>query len=102
MVKRKSVLCFKMIKNLRNTNPDGTLVCYKDNARQWKGNLRGRFFSSAGFFVKYDFSQEKINRIFWWKLKRNTTQPAISPFSGAATGSGGEDSWWRRDGIEVQ
>ncbi|MCV2404117.1 phosphoribosylformylglycinamidine synthase [Marinomonas sp. C2222] len=78
---------FKMIKNTHEHNPDGTLSAYKDNAAVMEGHFGGRFFPSPET-REYDFSQENIDILM--KVETHNHPTAISPFSGAATGSGGE------------
>ncbi|MFT2098625.1 phosphoribosylformylglycinamidine synthase [Marinomonas sp. 2405UD66-6] len=78
---------FKMIKNTHEHNPDGTLSAYKDNAAVMEGHFAGRFFPAPGT-GEYDFSQENIDILM--KVETHNHPTAISPFSGAATGSGGE------------
>ncbi|BFM49818.1 phosphoribosylformylglycinamidine synthase [Marinomonas sp. THO17] len=78
---------FKMIKNTHEHNPDGTLSAYKDNAAVMEGHKAGRFFPAPDS-CEYDFSQENIDILM--KVETHNHPTAISPFSGAATGSGGE------------
>ncbi|MEP0073853.1 MAG: phosphoribosylformylglycinamidine synthase [Marinomonas sp.] len=78
---------FKMIKNTHEHNPEGTLSAYKDNAAVMEGHFAGRFFPAPGT-GEYDFSQENIDILM--KVETHNHPTAISPFSGAATGSGGE------------
>ncbi|NVK72774.1 MAG: phosphoribosylformylglycinamidine synthase, partial [Oceanospirillaceae bacterium] len=78
---------FKMIKNTHEHNPDGTLSAYKDNAAVMEGHFGGRFFPSSDT-REYDFSHENIDILM--KVETHNHPTAISPFSGAATGSGGE------------
>ncbi|AEF53385.1 phosphoribosylformylglycinamidine synthase [Marinomonas posidonica] len=78
---------FKMIKNTHEHNPHGTLSAYKDNAAVMEGHHAGRFFPSSES-REYDFSQENIDILM--KVETHNHPTAISPFSGAATGSGGE------------
>ncbi|MCW4628748.1 MULTISPECIES: phosphoribosylformylglycinamidine synthase [Marinomonas] len=78
---------FKMIKNTHEHNPDGTLSAYKDNAAVMEGHFGGRFFPSPET-REYDFSQENIDILM--KVETHNHPTAIAPFSGAATGSGGE------------
>jgi phosphoribosylformylglycinamidine synthase len=78
---------FKMIKNTHEHNPHGTLSAYKDNAAVMEGHFGGRFFPSAET-REYDFSHEHIDILM--KVETHNHPTAISPFSGAATGSGGE------------
>ncbi|MBJ7556962.1 phosphoribosylformylglycinamidine synthase [Marinomonas spartinae] len=78
---------FKMIKNTHEHNPDGTLSAYKDNAAVMEGHFGGRFFPSPET-REYNFSQENIDILM--KVETHNHPTAIAPFSGAATGSGGE------------
>jgi phosphoribosylformylglycinamidine synthase len=78
---------FKMIKNTHEHNPEGTLSAYKDNAAVMEGHFGGRFYPSPDN-CEYDFNQEHIDILM--KVETHNHPTAISPFSGAATGSGGE------------
>ncbi|MBD5772691.1 phosphoribosylformylglycinamidine synthase [Marinomonas colpomeniae] len=78
---------FKMIKNTHEHNPEGTLSAYKDNAAVMEGHFGGRFYPSPDN-REYDFNQEHIDILM--KVETHNHPTAISPFSGAATGSGGE------------
>lgn len=78
---------FQMIKNTHQHNSDGTLSAYKDNAAVIEGHTAGRFFPNP-LTREYDFSQENIDILM--KVETHNHPTAISPFSGAATGSGGE------------
>ncbi len=78
---------FKMIKNTHEHNSEGTLSAYKDNAAVMEGHFAGRFYPSPEN-REYDFSQENIDILM--KVETHNHPTAISPFSGAATGSGGE------------
>ncbi|WP_333891478.1 phosphoribosylformylglycinamidine synthase, partial [Atlantibacter subterraneus] len=78
---------FKMIKNTFEKTPDHVLSAYKDNAAVMEGSEVGRFFADhqAG---KYDFHQESAHILM--KVETHNHPTAISPWPGAATGSGGE------------
>ncbi|MBB3324065.1 phosphoribosylformylglycinamidine synthase [Atlantibacter sp. RC6] len=78
---------FKMIKNTFEKTPDHVLSAYKDNAAVMEGSEVGRFFADhkAG---KYDFHQEAAHILM--KVETHNHPTAISPWPGAATGSGGE------------
>ncbi|WP_313576269.1 phosphoribosylformylglycinamidine synthase, partial [Pseudescherichia sp.] len=78
---------FKMIKNTFEKTPDHVLSAYKDNAAVMEGSEVGRFFadSEAG---RYDFHQEPTHILM--KVETHNHPTAISPWPGAATGSGGE------------
>ncbi|WP_130099652.1 phosphoribosylformylglycinamidine synthase [Siccibacter turicensis] len=78
---------FKMIKNTFEKTPDHVLSAYKDNAAVMEGSSVGRFFAdhSAG---RYDYHQEEAHILM--KVETHNHPTAISPWPGAATGSGGE------------
>src|SRR5690606_27320788 len=78
---------FKMIKNTFEKNPEHVLSAYKDNAAVMEGSEVGRFFADreAG---RYDFHQEPTHILM--KVETHNHPTAISPWPGAATGSGGE------------
>ena len=78
---------FKMIKNTFEKTPDHVLSAYKDNAAVMEGSPVGRFFAdhSAG---RYDYHQEEAHILM--KVETHNHPTAISPWPGAATGSGGE------------
>lgn len=77
---------FKMIKNTFEKNPENVLSAYKDNAAVMKGSKAGRFFPNAQ--GEYAYHQEGIEILM--KVETHNHPTAIAPFSGAATGSGGE------------
>ncbi|WP_283710065.1 phosphoribosylformylglycinamidine synthase [Pseudoalteromonas prydzensis] len=77
---------FKMIKNTYERNPENVLSAYKDNAAVMKGSKAGRFFPNAE--GEYAYHQENIEILM--KVETHNHPTAIAPFSGAATGSGGE------------
>lgn len=78
---------FKMIKNTFETNPDFVHSAYKDNAAVMEGWQAGRFFPDPESH-QYDYHHENIDILM--KVETHNHPTAISPFSGAATGSGGE------------
>ncbi len=77
---------FKMIKNTFEKNPENVLSAYKDNAAVMTGSLAGRFFPDA--HGEYHYHHENIEILM--KVETHNHPTAISPFSGASTGSGGE------------
>ena len=77
---------FKMIKNTFEHNPENVLSAYKDNAAVMKCSKAGRFFPNAQ--GEYAYHQEDIEILM--KVETHNHPTAIAPFSGAATGSGGE------------
>ncbi len=78
---------FKMIKNTFETTPDFVLSAYKDNAAVMEGSKAGRFFPDPQS-QQYGYHHEDIHVLM--KVETHNHPTAISPFPGAATGSGGE------------
>jgi Phosphoribosylformylglycinamidine (FGAM) synthase, synthetase domain len=78
---------FKMIKNTNEKHGDYVLSAYKDNAAVMEGSEAGRFFPSPET-GEYQYHQEPIHILM--KVETHNHPTAISPFPGAATGSGGE------------
>lgn len=78
---------FKMIKNTFEKTPDYVSSAYKDNAAVMDGSTVGRFFPDHQNKV-YDFHQEQTDILM--KVETHNHPTAISPWPGAATGSGGE------------
>ncbi|HDL1615791.1 TPA: phosphoribosylformylglycinamidine synthase [Mannheimia haemolytica] len=77
---------FKMIKNTFEKTPDYVLSAYKDNAAVMEGSTVGRFFPDQD--GQYRYHQEDAHILM--KVETHNHPTAISPFPGAATGSGGE------------
>ncbi|GGB33258.1 phosphoribosylformylglycinamidine synthase [Oceanisphaera marina] len=78
---------FKMIKNTHEQVPEHVLSAYKDNAAVMSGSAAGRFFASPES-GEYRYHQEDIHILM--KVETHNHPTAISPYAGAATGSGGE------------
>lgn len=78
---------FKMIKNTYEVSSDFVFSAYKDNAAVMQGNSAGRFFPSPDN-LEYQYQNEDIDILM--KVETHNHPTAISPFPGAATGSGGE------------
>ena len=78
---------FKMIKNTFEKTPDYVLSAYKDNAAVMEGSAVGRYFADHAT-GRYDFHQEDAHILM--KVETHNHPTAISPWPGAATGSGGE------------
>lgn len=78
---------FKMIKNTYENNHNYVLSAYKDNAAVMEGSVAGRFFPDPNTH-KYSFHNEPIQILM--KVETHNHPTAISPYPGAATGSGGE------------
>ncbi|MBL4817216.1 MAG: phosphoribosylformylglycinamidine synthase, partial [Shewanella sp.] len=77
---------FKMIKNTFAVTPDGVLSAYKDNAAVMEGYTAGRFFPEDDGV--YSYHTEPMHILI--KVETHNHPTAISPYPGAATGSGGE------------
>ncbi|MFJ1337299.1 phosphoribosylformylglycinamidine synthase [Pseudomonas caricapapayae] len=78
---------FGMIKNTYQMHNEGVLSAYKDNASVIVGNVAGRFFPNPET-RQYGAVQEPVHILM--KVETHNHPTAISPFSGASTGSGGE------------
>jgi phosphoribosylformylglycinamidine synthase len=77
---------FDMIRNTHALNPDGVLSAYEDNAAILSGFISERFYPTRNNI--YGPTKEEVNIVI--KVETHNHPTAISPFSGAATGSGGE------------
>ncbi|WP_339522628.1 phosphoribosylformylglycinamidine synthase [Pseudomonas sp. EA_35y_Pfl2_R111] len=78
---------FGMIKNTYQMHSEGVLSAYKDNASVIVGSVAGRFFPDPET-RQYGSTQEPVHILM--KVETHNHPTAISPFSGASTGSGGE------------
>ncbi|RKP38052.1 putative phosphoribosylformylglycinamidine synthase [Dimargaris cristalligena] len=89
---------FKMIKNTFVQNPKGVLSAYSDNAAVLEGPPGVRFVPAPPVSPKdsahsgspnvYHYQNEPIHILC--KVETHNHPTAVSPFAGAATGSGGE------------
>ena len=79
---------FRMIKNTHAQSPQLTLSAYKDNAAVVEGHPAARFRTEPGT-GEYGHSAP-MDSAFCIKVETHNHPTAISPFPGAATGSGGE------------
>ncbi|MGS0726984.1 phosphoribosylformylglycinamidine synthase, partial [Shewanella sp. 0m-11] len=77
---------FKMIKNTFEKTPENVLSAYKDNAAVMTGSTAGRFFPKQDGV--YGYHTEPMHILM--KVETHNHPTAISPYPGAATGSGGE------------
>jgi phosphoribosylformylglycinamidine synthase len=77
---------FGMIRESHKVSPQGTVVAYSDNAAVLEGATAQRFLPGAG--GAYAYSEELTHYLA--KVETHNHPTAISPFPGAATGSGGE------------
>ena len=78
---------FAMIRNTHAKNPAGVLSAYRDNAAVMEGSLGKRYFPNPENDI-YGAVDEPIDILM--KVETHNHPTAISPFPGAATGSGGE------------
>ncbi len=77
---------FGMIRNTHQLNPGNTIVAYSDNSSIVAGQKTKRFYPKTN--GKYSFTDEDTHYLM--KVETHNHPTAISPFSGAATGAGGE------------
>ncbi|HBG83054.1 MAG TPA: phosphoribosylformylglycinamidine synthase, partial [Acinetobacter radioresistens] len=81
---------FQMIKNTYKESPTDVLSAYKDNASVIVGYDTQRFYpkqDESGHYV-YKYKSQAAHILM--KVETHNHPTAISPFAGAATGSGGE------------
>ncbi|HHO60037.1 MAG TPA: phosphoribosylformylglycinamidine synthase, partial [Thiotrichales bacterium] len=78
---------FKMIRNTYETHPENVLSAYHDNSAVMAAHTAPRFTvdQQSG---QYHYNNEHIAMLM--KVETHNHPTAISPFPGAATGSGGE------------
>ncbi|MEL0199326.1 MAG: hypothetical protein VW905_04960, partial [Gammaproteobacteria bacterium] len=76
---------FSFIKDTFTNYSDGVISAYKDNAAVIEGIGKKRFFADQKS-KKYSFIDEQVN--FCIKVETHNHPTGISPFPGAATGSG--------------
>jgi phosphoribosylformylglycinamidine synthase len=77
---------FGMIRHTHASHPEGTLVAYADNAAVMEGMRVERLYPDSERV--YRFSSEPAHIVM--KVETHNHPTAISPYAGAATGSGGE------------
>ncbi|MDR0902053.1 MAG: phosphoribosylformylglycinamidine synthase, partial [Opitutaceae bacterium] len=78
---------FQMIRNTHELHHDGILSAYKDNAAVFEGSRGGRFYPDP---ATGDYAAHEQDIPILCKVETHNHPTAISPFPGAATGSGGE------------
>jgi phosphoribosylformylglycinamidine synthase len=84
---RRAKSLFAMIRNTHERAPDGVLSAYRDNAAVLAGPEATRFAPDPATGV-YAYQAEPVHLLM--KVETHNHPTAISPFPGAATGSGGE------------
>jgi len=77
----------EMIQSTQNNKNNGTLVAYNDNAAVIRGPEAAWFLANSAS-KEYEYVCEPVHLIA--KVETHNHPTGISPFSGAATGSGGE------------
>ena len=82
----KDKTLFGMIRDTHKVSPGGTLSAYEDNASVTEGARIDRFYPRGD--GRYAFNAELTHILM--KVETHNHPTAISPFPGAATGSGGE------------
>ena len=83
---RQNKTLFGMIRETHATHPEGTVVAYADNASIIEGACVPRFYPDGDRAYGY---RDELTHILA-KVETHNHPTAISPFPGAATGSGGE------------
>ena len=78
---------FEMIRYTYQQNPQQVLIAYADNAAVLKGSVAQHWLIDP-VTKEYETIQEPVHIVF--KVETHNHPTAISPFPGAATGSGGE------------
>ena len=84
---KKSASLFEMIQKTHAANPGRVRSAYKDNAAVTTGYQARRFFANPDNHV-YVTADEPVHILM--KVETHNHPTAISPYPGAATGSGGE------------
>jgi phosphoribosylformylglycinamidine synthase len=83
---QEAMTLFGMIRNTHKLSPQGTVVAYSDNSSVIEGASIERFYPSVD--GNYAYSKELTHTLM--KVETHNHPTAIAPFSGAATGAGGE------------
>ncbi|HSD28032.1 MAG TPA: phosphoribosylformylglycinamidine synthase, partial [Vicinamibacteria bacterium] len=78
---------FQMIRETEKASPAGTVSAYSDNAAVVEGRVVRRFMVGPGA-SPYAYREDPTHTLM--KVETHNHPTAISPFPGAATGSGGE------------
>ncbi|KAI0762149.1 phosphoribosylformylglycinamidin [Trametes elegans] len=94
--KAQETSLFQMIRNTEKLNGTGTISAYSDNAAVFEGHRAPRFAvsysaqSSANPGTKHLYHSEVEDMPVLVKVETHNHPTAVSPYPGAATGSGGE------------
>ncbi|KAI0746082.1 phosphoribosylformylglycinamidin [Earliella scabrosa] len=87
---------FQMIRNTEKLNGTGTISAYSDNAAVFQGHRAPRFAvsyhaaSQANPGIKLLYQSQEEDMPVLVKVETHNHPTAVSPYPGAATGSGGE------------
>jgi phosphoribosylformylglycinamidine synthase len=84
---KKDLSLFKMIRNTEQKNPQYTVSAYSDNAAVFEGP-EAYFYAPNSKTKVWGSKKEKVQTLI--KVETHNHPTAVSPFAGAATGSGGE------------
>ncbi|KAL8284266.1 hypothetical protein RQP46_005015 [Phenoliferia psychrophenolica] len=88
----KDLSLFAMIRNTHKLHPENTISAYSDNAAVITGSVAPRFAAAPSAddpsLVLYAGADEEMPILI--KVETHNHPTAVSPFPGAATGSGGE------------
>lgn len=84
---KKDLSLFKMIRNTEEKNPQYTVSAYSDNAAVFEGP-EAYFYAPNSKTKVWGAKKEKVQTLV--KVETHNHPTAVSPFAGAATGSGGE------------
>lgn len=85
--KKQDNSLFKMIRETHRRTPQGTVVAYSDNSAIMEGRKVSKFRPNKNSV--YGWNQDELTHTLM-KVETHNHPTAISPFAGAATGSGGE------------
>jgi len=85
--KKREPSLFTLIRNTHAKSPKGTLSAYTDNAAVIEGGRIARFFPDPDS-QRYSYREDTTHILM--KVETHNHPTAISPYPGAATGSGGE------------
>ena len=77
-----------MIRETHERNPNGVISAYSDNAAVISGPKNAAYLSPTSTAKEWTMANEQVHHVI--KVETHNHPTAISPFPGAATGSGGE------------
>ena len=85
----QDISMFGMIRNTHKLAPQHTVIAYSDNASVMEGSQVERFIARSEAGVASYQKSSALNHVLM-KVETHNHPTAISPFSGASTGAGGE------------